>query len=151
MVKVLDFVSILNELQYSYHSVIIVRFHSNYIHCTIALKQFEVLYSWKFFPYTARTHRLLRGHMTSNDETVSRQNLWAGNIAKSMTSEGHSALLPANVDRQPLLQQGLMSFQLQFFQLYNKTLKDWSFGKQLVLFLSGPVIKGTQSADAHAH
>ena len=34
----------------------------------------------------------------SNNETVSRQNLWAGNIAKSMTSEGDSTLLPANVD-----------------------------------------------------
>ena len=42
---------------------------------------------------------LLRGHMISNNETVSRQNLWAGNIAKSMTSEGKSALLPARVDR----------------------------------------------------
>ena len=37
--------------------------------------------------------------MISNNETVSRQNLWAGNIATSMTSEGKSALLPANVDR----------------------------------------------------
>ena len=32
------------------------------------------------------------GHMTSNNETVSRQNLWEGNIANSMTSEGNSAL-----------------------------------------------------------
>ena len=32
--------------------------------------------------------------MTSNNETVFRQNLWAGNIAKSMTSEGNKALLP---------------------------------------------------------
>ena len=39
--------------------------------------------------------------MTSNDETVSRQNLSAGNIAKCMTSEGNGALLPANVERQP--------------------------------------------------
>ena len=62
-----------------------------------------------------------------------------------MTSEGHRALLPANVDRRPLLQRGLMNFRLQFFQLYNKSLKDWSVGKQLVLFPSGPVIKGTQS------
>ena len=31
--------------------------------------------------------------ITSYDETVSRQNLWAGNIAKSLTSEGNSALL----------------------------------------------------------
>ena len=34
--------------------------------------------------------------MTSNNETVSRQKLWAGNIVKSMTSGGNSALLPAN-------------------------------------------------------
>ena len=41
----------------------------------------------------ARFHWLLRGHTTSNNETVSRQNLWAGNIAKSMASEGNSAQL----------------------------------------------------------
>ena len=38
--------------------------------------------------------------MTSNNETASLQNLWAGNIAKSMMSEGNSALLPTNVDQQ---------------------------------------------------
>ena len=37
--------------------------------------------------------------MTSNNETVSRQNLWAGNIAKPLTSEGNSALLSARADR----------------------------------------------------
>ena len=47
--------------------------------------------------------------MKSNNETVSRQNLRAGNIAKSMTSEGNSALLPANVDEQPVFQRGLMN------------------------------------------
>ena len=48
-----------------------------------------------------------------------------------MTSEGNSALLPANVDRRPPLQRGLMNFQL-----YNlKSLEDWSLGKQLILFL----------------
>ena len=40
--------------------------------------------------------------MTSNNETVSRQNIWVGNIVKStaesMTSEGKNPLLPANVD-----------------------------------------------------
>ena len=49
------------------------------------------------------------------NETVSRQNLWVGDIAKSMTSEGNSALLPANVDQRPPLQRGLMNFQLQNF------------------------------------
>ena len=45
-------------------------------------------------------------------ETVSRKNRWASNTAKSMTSEGNSALLPAIVDRRPPLQTGLMNFQL---------------------------------------
>ena len=79
---------------------------------------------------TARA--LIRGHMTSNNKTVSRRNLWAGNIAKSMTSEGNSALLPANVDRRSQLQLGLMNFQL-----YNKPL---SLGKQSICFPRIPVI-----------
>ena len=33
------------------------------------------LYSWKFFHNSARSHWLLGGHMTSNNETVSQQNL----------------------------------------------------------------------------
>ena len=74
--------------------------------------------------------------MTSNDETVSHQNLSAGNTAKSMTSESNGALLPPNVDRQPPLERDLMNFQLQNFQLYNKSLKDWFLGKQLTLFVS---------------
>ena len=67
-----------------------------------------LLYSWNFFPNSARSHWLIPGHMISNNETVSHQNLWAGNIAKSMTSEGNSALEPVNVDRRPQLQRGLM-------------------------------------------
>ena len=35
----------------------------------------ELFYSWKFVPFSARSHWLLRGHMTSNNEAVSRQNL----------------------------------------------------------------------------
>ena len=57
----------------------------------------KLLHSRKFLPNSAGSHWLLRGHMTSNNETVSRQNLWAGNVAKSMTSESNSARLPANV------------------------------------------------------
>ena len=48
-----------------------------------------------------------------------------------MTSEGNSALLPANVDRRPLLQRGLMTFQP-----YNESLEDCSIRKQLILFES---------------
>ena len=49
-----------------------------------------------------------------------------------MTSEGNIALLSANVYRRLPL-QGLMNFQLQNFQLYNKLLKDWSVGRGLIL------------------
>ena len=74
---------------------------------------FLLLYIWKFFPKSAGSHWLLQSHMTSHNETVSCPDLSAGNIAKSMTSEGNSTLLPMNVDRRPLLQRGLMNFQLQ--------------------------------------
>ena len=70
----------------------------------------------KFFSNTARPIGYFGP--ASRNETVSRQNLWAGNIAKSMTSEVNNAMLPANVDRRPPFQRGLTNFQL-----YNKSLK----------------------------
>ena len=60
--------------------------------------QILLLCSWKCFPNSACSRWLLQGHMTSNNETISHQNLGAGNIAKSVMSEGNSALLPTNVD-----------------------------------------------------
>ena len=36
-------------------------------------KQQELLYSWRFFCYDVPIHWLVHGHMTSNNETVSRQ------------------------------------------------------------------------------
>ena len=45
-----------------------------------------------FFANSARSHWLPRGHMTSKSETVSRQNLLAGNIVKSMTLESNGHL-----------------------------------------------------------
>ena len=47
-----------------------------------------LLYSWRFSRYSASFHWLVHGHMTSNNETVSRQMPRAGNIAKTMTSNG---------------------------------------------------------------
>ena len=80
--------------------------------------------------------------MTSNNEAVPSQNLWAGNIGKFRMLEGNSALLPTNVDWQWPLQQSLMDFQLQNFQLYKALkLKDWILGKQLILFSLSRVAK----------
>ena len=45
-----------------------------------------LLYSWRFSCYSAPIHWLVHCHMTSNNKTVSRQMPWAGNIAKTMTS-----------------------------------------------------------------
>ena len=47
-----------------------------------------LLYSRRFSRYSAPIHWLVHGHMTSNNETVSRQMPWGGNIAKTMTSNG---------------------------------------------------------------
>ena len=41
-----------------------------------------------FSRYSAPIHWLVHGHVTSNSETVSCQMPWAGNIAKTMTSNG---------------------------------------------------------------
>ena len=41
-----------------------------------------------FSHYSVPFHWLVRGHMTSNNKTVSCQMLWAGNIAKTMMSNG---------------------------------------------------------------
>ena len=48
----------------------------------------QLLYSWRFSRYSAPIHWPVHGHMTSNNETVSRQMPRAGNIAKIMTSTG---------------------------------------------------------------
>ena len=75
------------------------------------------------FSNNVRSHWLLLGHMTSNNERaffkISEQaklqkNNYKkrNNIVKSMTSKSKSALLPANVDWWPFLQRGLMNFQL---------------------------------------
>ena len=49
---------------------------------------FTLSYSWHFSCYSMPIHWLVNGHMTSNNETVSHQMPWAGNIAKTMTSNG---------------------------------------------------------------
>ena len=48
----------------------------------------SLLYSWRFSRYSAPIHWLDHSHMTSNKETVSRQMPRAGNIAKTMMSNG---------------------------------------------------------------
>ena len=54
----------------------------------LKIPHFTLLYSWRFSRYSAPIHWLVHGHMTSHNETVSRQMPRGGNIAKIMTSNG---------------------------------------------------------------
>ena len=58
-------------------------------HYDLTSRYVVLSYSWNSFANSARSHWLSRGHMTSKSETVSRQNLLAGNIVKSMTTESN--------------------------------------------------------------
>ena len=99
-----------------------------------------LLYSWRFSRYSASFHWLVHGHMTSNNETVSRQMPWAGNIAKTMTSNGKQFTVTCEMltavarDRWNL--SAVFKFCFCFVLLYNKSLNDWSLGEQWILFSS---------------
>ena len=93
----------------------------------------SLLYSWRFSRYHAPIHWPVHGHMTSNNETVSRQTPWAGNIAKIMTSTGKQF----TVTREMLTAVALFVFhRFDPFLLYNKSLNAWSLGEQWILFPS---------------
>ena len=109
------------------------------------------LYSWRFSRYNAPLHWLVHGHMISDNETVSRQTPWAGNIAKTMTSNGKQFTVTREmltaVARDQSVQlkvawccrKNLSVFFIIWFcfvLLYNKSLNDWSLGKQWILFPS---------------
>ena len=95
-----------------------------------------MLYSWRFSRYNAPIHWHVHGHMTSNNETVSRQTPWAGNIAKIMTSTGKQF----TVTREMLTAVALFVFHRSDpFLLYNKSLNAWSLGEQWILFVSGNI------------
>ena len=98
-------------------------------------KQILLLYSWRFSHYSVPFHWLVHGHMTSNNETVSRQMPWAGNIAKTMTSNGKQF----TVTREMLtavagISAHFFKFCFCFVLLYNKSLNDWTLGEQWILF-----------------
>ena len=116
---------------------------------TRRIVQAILLYSWRFFRYSAPIHWLVHGHMTSNNETVSRQMPWAGNIAKTMTSNGKQFTVTREmltaVARDQSVQlkvawfcrrnpSAFFKICFRFVLLYNKSLNDWSLGKQWILF-----------------
>ena len=105
-------------------------------------KQLKVLYSWRFSRYSAPINWLVHGHMTSNNETVSRQMPRAGNIAKTMTSNGKQFTVTREmltaVARNRWNLSAVFQFCFCFVLLYNKSLNDWSLGEQWISFPSTP-------------
>ena len=103
-------------------------------------KQIELLYSWHFSCYSVPIHWLIHGHMTFNNETVSRQLPWVGNIAKTMTSNGKQFTVTCEmltaVARDGWNLCAVFKFCFCFVLLYNKSLNDWSLGEQWILFSS---------------
>ena len=76
--------------------------------------------------------------MTSNNKTVSRQMPLAGNNAKAMTSNEKQFTVTREmltaVARDCWNLGAVFKFCFCFVLLYNKSLNDWSLGKQWILF-----------------
>ena len=62
---------LLSSLFYLLLLMCCVFYLSAFVACVI--RQLSLLYSWRFSRYSAPIHWLVHGHMTSNNETVSRQ------------------------------------------------------------------------------
>ena len=86
-----------------------------------------------FSRYSALIHWLVHGHMTCNNETVSRQIASASNIAKTMTSKGKQFTVTremltavARDQRWPDVESQRIFFKICFcfVLLYNISLND---------------------------
>ena len=94
-----------------------------------------------FFPLQ-RAHSLASSlSMTSNNETVSRQMPWAGDIAKIMTPNRKQFTVTREmltaVARHLSITWLFVFHPLDLFGLlYNKSLNDWSLGEQWISFPS---------------
>ena len=115
------------SIGYSSHPSIILYFCLN----RPIIKQNKLLYSWRFSSYSAPVHWLVHVHMTSNNETVSRQ-MPSGNIAKAMTSNGKQFTVTRSTVHCRLLVHVFITFArfhkfcFCFVLLYNKSLNDCS-------------------------
>ena len=108
------------------------------LHCKLVPVQFWeyeygiLLYSWRFSRYSASFHRLVHGHMTSNNETVMSGQHYESDDVKRETVHCYpvnSSLLTAVAGNGWNL-SAVFKFCFCFVLLYNKSLNDWSVGEQ---------------------
>ena len=123
----------------------ILLFSQSIIYCTIYMYNYNnnyhlfVVHNWKVFWEGNKYHCYIAGTFSQKALTLigyfeviwhltiklsPAKSVGLGNIAKSTTSKGNNALLPANVNRRP-------PFLEVFDAVYNKSLKDWSLGKRV--------------------
>ena len=113
------------------------------------------LWSWRFSRYSAPIHWLVHSHMTSNNETVSRQLPRTGNIAKTMRSNGKQFTVTREMltaiarDRKwPDVVAGISArfskFAIRLVLLYNKR-NDWPLGNSEFCFPQLSMFPSTSS------
>ena len=113
----------------------------------VLLNNCTLLYSWSFSLYSAPTHWLVHGHMTSNNETVSKPNALSGQRCENYDVKRESVYCyPRNVDRCSnwsemawCCPENLSAFFKNcfcFVLLYNKALNHWSLEEKWILFPS---------------
>ena len=100
-----------------------------------------MLCSWCFSHCSTPIHWLVHCHMTSNNEIVSRQMPWAGNIAKTMKLNRKQftvtcEMLTAVARHLSIRWLFVFHWFDPFALLYNKSLNDWSLGEQWTFFPS---------------
>jgi len=107
----------------------------------------SVCYIAGVFPATASApiHWLVHDCMTSNNETVSRQMPWVGNIAKTVTTNRKQftvtrKLLTAAARHLSITWLFVCHRFDPFALLCNKSFNEWSLGEQWVLFPSNLIV-----------
>ena len=93
-----------------------------------------LLYSWKFLPSSIHSHwyfevtwqLTMKLFQAKISEWAALQNLWCQRVTVYC--------YPRKCWLMTTVAASLMNFQVQNFQLYNKSLKDWCQGKKLIFF-----------------
>ena len=103
------------------------------------------IYSWPFSRYSAPIHWLVHGHMTSNNETVSREMPWAGTIAKNMTSNGKKFTVTHNVPHGVLWKYPIGKPKYACFNPFHLH-SQYHEGGQFFNWRSGPIVQKLANA-----
>ena len=105
-------------------------------------KQMQLLYSWRFSRHSAPLHWLVHCHMTCDNETVSRQKPWAGNIICENYDVKRETVhcYPQNVDRCSTWSERAVEGGLMLSQESHRVFSKFAF--VLLCFITNHLITG---------